>query len=237
MTRRIAALLIWSALLIGSAFAANDTRGMAPLAASFTRRYTGELDYKHKVRLTLTRNRNRLTGRYAYTRVGKPLVLQGSLTGPEFKLEEFDNGRRSGRFEGTYLTPTVLSGIWHSEDGKRMMDARLEEIPPKEKRPFTGSWSWENQGAQFSLDLIQRGNTVEGSYNATTTNARRVDADSAVSGTVRGNVANVRWISGYGNNHGTSRITRVGNSLRWQVLTDGVGGYYAPQRATLHRDK
>lgn len=230
------ALATVSVPTFSAAMPAGDPSETAPFATSFTRRYTGELDYKHKVQLTLTRKQNQLTGEYSYSRVGKPLALQGSMQRREVRLEEFDQGRRTGRFEGRFLTPTVLNGTWQSEDGKRTMDFRFAEVPPKEKRPFTGSWSWENQGAAFALELIQRGNTVEGAYTASTRNATRVDADSAIRGTIRGNVAKVRFVSGYGNNRGTARITRVGNKLRWEVLTEGVGGYYAPRRATLTHD-
>lgn len=233
-------LLALSAISITTwavAMPAGDPADTAPFATSFTRRYAGELDYKHKVQLTLTRNRNQLTGRYSYTRVGKPLSVQGSLKGREVRLEEFEKGKCTGQFEGRFATPTILTGTWQSEDGQRTMDFRLAEIPPKVARPFTGNWSWENQGAAFRLDLIQRGNTVEGAYTATTRNATRVDADSSIRGTVRGNTANVHFVSAYGGNRGTARITRVGSSLRWQVTSEGVGGYYAPRRATLRRDK
>lgn len=223
--------------LLPTMVAVAEPPGTAPLATTFTRRYAGEIDHQHKVRLTLSRNHNQLTGEYAYFRVGKSLALQGSLKGAEVRLEEFDNGRRTGSFEGRFVTPTVLSGTWQSENGKRMYDFRVQEVAPKPARGLTGNWSWVNQGATFELALIQRGNLVEGSYMAVTRNATRIDSDSAIQGPVRGNAANVKFVSGYGGNRGTARITRVGNSLRWVVLSEGVGGYYAPRRAILRRDR
>lgn len=220
----------------------------AALPRQFTRTYEGTIDNKHRIRVRLTRKGERLTGSYSYSKVGKPLQVQGTLDEEgNLSLDEFDAaGKRTGTFNGKYEEDKVIRGSWSAATGDRVLPFRVEEAaPPKRKSgdargPFSGSWSWEKGGAVFNLELRQVGNQLTGTYTAVTSGARRVDQDSPVKGEVQGRTARVTWTSGFSGGTGRSTLTLVGETLRWEVTQEPPAPnaeYWAPRSAVLKRDR
>lgn len=202
------------------------------------RSYTGRLDGRYPIRMVLTRKGDRLTGRYVYTRVGKPLELRGAMEGGSvLRLDEFDaGGKRTGRFEASYTAPTVVEGIWISGDGRRRFPFRLEEERSRARDLFSGTWYRESGGSTFSLRLVRRGSRLEGTYDAVTPGGTRLDVDSPITGQVRGETALLRWRSGYSGATGRATFRPRGEVAEWQVTAIESGReMYAPRRATLRR--
>jgi hypothetical protein len=224
-------------------FVGQGARGVG-LPSRFNRAYEGQIAGKLPVRLTLTKNGQQVTGSYVYTRVGKPLKLQGTIDGEgKFKLDEFDpGGQKTGGFEGTFTGPTRMEGSWSGPKTKEPLHFFAYEgfsKPTDATGPFTGSWGLggPEEGPGFTLDLYQRGNKLEGLYHAITRNASRLDTDSPVEGTVKGNRADVRWTSGYSGVKGAAVLTLNGRTLSWRIPHPPSGEYWAPEKATLHRNK
>ena len=215
-------------------------------APDFSRRYTGTLN-RYPIRMTLQRRGNRLTGSYTYLRNGVTLTLRGrithtplkeSLAGAEFELDEYDRpGRRSGSFQGQFTSTETLRGSWWKTERPGNRLSFHAESAAATGDPFDGSWSYAKGGYTFSLDLAQRGDTLNGSYCAVTVNATRVDCISPVTGTVTGNRARVSWISAYGGGSGTALLTRQGNRLTWTAQKRPDSEHFAPPQATLNRSR
>jgi hypothetical protein len=69
---------------------------------------------------------------------------------------------------------------------------------------FTGLWDASNGDvSDFSLDLVQTGNRIEGYHTSIADHSKRIDAversegTPSITGTVSGGVAHVRFQSGY----------------------------------------
>lgn len=231
-------------IAVAGGLATAAAAGWTKLPARFTRAYEGEIDGKLPVRLTLTKNGRRLTGSYVYTRIGRPLKLRGTINGEGvFTLDEFDAaGRKTGGFRGEFDGPTRLEGDWLGPDGggeKHFFAYESFQKPTDAGGPFTGSWSLggPEEGPGFTVELYQRGSRLEGLYHAITRNATRLDTDSAIVGTVRGNTATVRWTSGYSGVQGTAVLRLAGRRLHWRIPRPPQGEYWAPLKATLKRNR
>jgi hypothetical protein len=233
-------------LLLAAALAHSASAGWSHLARKFTRVYEGEIDGKHPVRLTLTRDGSSLTGTYVYTRVNRPLRLRGTIddTGA-FRLDEFDAaGKHTGRLQAEFDGPARLEGDWSKPggDGEPLHFFAYEAFrkPTDATGPFTGAGTMggPEEGPGFSLDLYQRGRRIEGFYHAITRNATRLDTDSVVAGTVTGQTAAVRWTSGYSGVSGKAALRLLrGGRLEWRITQAGQGEYWAPEKATLRKAK
>jgi hypothetical protein len=230
-------------LLAAGVLAQGAGAGWTRLPARLNRTYEGQVDGKLPVRLTLAKNGQQLTGAYVYTKVGKPLKLQGTVNGEgEFTLDEFDAaGQKTGGFKGEFTGPTRMEGSWSGPKTKEPLHFFAYEgftKPTDATGPFTGSWSMGGPevGPGFTLDLYQRGSHMEGLYHAITRNASRLDTDSPVEGTASGATATVRWTSGYSGVKGTALLRLSGRTLSWRIPHPPTGEYWAPDKATLHRN-
>jgi hypothetical protein len=72
--------------------------GVAP--SDETRVFRGSIDYKYKIEMRLVRAGDRLSGTYAYEKVGTNINLSGTIDGKgNFTLRESDNGgNQTGEF-------------------------------------------------------------------------------------------------------------------------------------------
>jgi hypothetical protein len=231
-------------IALAGVLAQGAAAGWTKLPSSFTRAYEGEIDGKLPVRLVLTKKGQQVTGSYVYTWVGKPLKLQGTINGEgAFTLEEFDPaGKKTGSFQGEFEAPTRLGGSWsgpNSAEPKHFYAYESFTQPTDANGPFTGSWSagGPKEGPGFTLDLYQRGKRLEGLYHAITRNASRLDTDSLVEGTVKGNTATVRWTSGYSGVRGTAVLRLAGTRLSWSIPKPPTGEYWAPLKARLRKNR
>ncbi len=105
--------------------------------------------------------------------------------------------------------------------------------------PFTGKWVFIEGDYTLVLTLAQARDRFWGFHAINTPAAQRgeegQDASTgspSVEGTIRGNVATVKWTSEKGS--GTARVTLRNGELEWQRLTQR-GRHNFPQRATLSR--
>lgn len=124
--------------------------------------------------------------------------------------------------------------------------ATVEKSEPRRETRFTGDWHSTTAGSSFHLWLIQDRSFVSGSHDIVTRQGSRIDApsrregedDTTITGKVTGkNVAVVTFQSARDeNSHGTARLRRVGDTLRWEVISPGQGDHLFPASATLRRN-
>ena len=109
---------------------------------------------------------------------------------------------------------------------------------------FTGSWDSPNGNvSDFSLDLVQTGNRIQGYHTAIAHRGKRIDAvlpsdgTPSITGTVSGGVAHVHFQSGYDeSSSGEAVLTLRGNKLEWKI-TKSSGIHYFPMSCVLRRQK
>jgi hypothetical protein len=95
-----------------------------PFPMQDEREFAGTINNTLKVRITLKRNGEVLTGSYSYERIGKSLRLNGKLYDEkEFSIDEFDErGTRTGNFTGKFVTPDWIEGYWEpAATGKKQL--------------------------------------------------------------------------------------------------------------------
>lgn len=91
-----------------------------PEGDEYTHTYTGTIDNKHRIEMTLTTDGGAYyRGEYFYTNKNVPIQLSGRLTDDNVHLvlEEYVGMEKTGKFDGT-LTDGGYSGIWSSADGE-----------------------------------------------------------------------------------------------------------------------
>lgn len=110
----------------------------------------------------------------------------------------------------------------------------------QEPAHFQGVWNMEDTGGlAFGLELYQDGETLSGHLCGMTTNASRIDCSLAgedeisITGSIRGNVAKVRFTSAYSGQVGMAKLTLQEDSLLWEITAYPNGEYYLPDQAVL----
>ncbi|MDB5034538.1 MAG: hypothetical protein JWQ98_1779 [Chlorobi bacterium] len=221
--------------------------------------YTGTIGNNIPIRMRLRRQGAKLGGTYQYVKVGKDLELSGTVS-PDGRIEmdEYHGGEMStGKFVGSFVGNTLIEGVWiegvRGEPKQLPFTLRLNK--PAGVADFTGSWTYENDGYVFSLDLGVRGDSVFGYHCAVTKNATRVDCNDlhddpsrseepptpSILGTIRGNIATVIFHSAYGVDSlgepvsGQATITLNGDAIDWKITGNADGDYYLAREAVLKR--
>jgi hypothetical protein len=96
-----------------------------PVFNQASREFVGTINQTLKVRLRLSRSGQSLTGSYIYERMGSfnlSLRLDGAMTSEnEFYLDEFEGDKKTGRFEGKFVSKDWLEGTWSSTSTKKQM--------------------------------------------------------------------------------------------------------------------
>ena len=107
---------------------------------------------------------------------------------------------------------------------------------------FEGKWTSVDENISLDLDLFQKGEDVEGYHCSVTKHAQRIDCrlesdglGFSVEGTVKGNIAEVTFLSTYCNEYGKVRIVKCGDYLFWEVTEFPEGEFYLPLTAILER--
>ena len=99
--------------------------GGAPQASQWSGPLTlrGEIAHGLNIEMQLVREGSRLSGSYAYERIGKDIQLQGTIaeTG-SLVLEEFVKGRKTGTFVGKFVSATRIDGKWSKPGSTRTRD-------------------------------------------------------------------------------------------------------------------
>jgi len=126
---------------------------------------------------------------------------------------------------------------WASQlEGKTFPD-----MAPQESR-FSGTWQGkDNNTSTLSLKLTQKGSKVIGTYCYITQGGNRIDcADEDkpnLLGSVKNNVATIRFDSNFGAVNGQATLTLEGSTLRWNMTRTPVNGeYYAPEHYNLIKE-
>jgi hypothetical protein len=101
---------------------ASQAGGTAP--SDKTRFFRGTIGDNYKIEMKLVRAGERLSGTYAYQKVGTDIELKGTIDGKgNFTLQEFDSrGGQTGVFKGTWSEPeteagAALQGNWSKTNG------------------------------------------------------------------------------------------------------------------------
>jgi len=98
---------------------------------SFTnKRFSGTINGRYKIEMTLSRQGSELQGQYFYEKYRQQITLKGTIDGQgNFTLNEYDQrnnqtGSFKGRFEPTQQ-PTQLSGTWTDVKGSKSLSFNL----------------------------------------------------------------------------------------------------------------
>jgi hypothetical protein len=110
----------------------------------FTKSYEGNINDTYRIKMTLTKNGNKLTGSYYYTSQNKPLKLSGTIDeyGSIYLNEYNNNGSITGVFDG-YLNNFSISGNWRKPDGSNEMPFYVQEIIPNQTNSVNGNYEYE----------------------------------------------------------------------------------------------
>lgn len=99
-----------------------------PAMADFTKSYSGTLNNKYKIEMTLNKTGNSISGNYKYSRKENSLKISGTIDNVgNFTINEFnDNGSMTGIFKGQ-LTDNKAFGQWSIPDGSKTMPFSIYE--------------------------------------------------------------------------------------------------------------
>ncbi len=117
---------------------------------------------------------------------------------------------------------------------------KLYPNPPAKN--FAGEWG-SHKGSDFGIHLHQNGNSVTGYHSGATKDASRTDTapdgegPPSITGTVKGDTANVEVHSAYSDAVLKVRLTLHDQSLEWKVTqVKRNGENYIPDKATLYNE-
>jgi hypothetical protein len=106
----------------GGAQSMSQAGGIVP--SDETRTFRGEIGDQNRIEMRLVRAGERLSGTYAYEKVGTNINLSGTIDAKgNFTLQESDaNGKQTGVFKGEWKEPeseagATLDGSWTKADG------------------------------------------------------------------------------------------------------------------------
>jgi hypothetical protein len=89
--------------------------------------FAGTLGDGLRVLMVMSRHEDRVYGSYAYTHVGQPIEISGTMDDAgNFTLNETADGEKTGVFVGRYDRPAgLLTGQWMTPDASRQLPFRL----------------------------------------------------------------------------------------------------------------
>ena len=116
----------------------------------------------------------------------------------------------------------------------------LTECPNQHPENITGNWQWKNNDTikDFSLNLKQNKNTLEGSYCGIFNSGKRIDCPNNDEKNIKGTFKNGKWeidyVSNYSSNKGKAVIIfdKEKNSIIWKDHTTNNGSL-CPEEAIL----
>lgn len=111
-----------------AADAASTAAPSANAPAKFDRRYAGTLGESAAVTMHLVRDGEKLSGTYAYVKIGAPIALAGTVgTDGRFTMQESVDGKVTGEFKGTLAADGTLAGTWAMPDGGKSLPFEFAE--------------------------------------------------------------------------------------------------------------
>jgi len=113
-------------------------------------------------------------------------------------------------------------------------------------RNFNGIWIYHRNGYTFTLELVERGDSLVGTHCAVTRNAARVDCGIeddytarpiSIRGALGKSTIHVRFQSFYSAATGEARLVHRGDRLVWSIVTGSVtdGEFFLPMNAVLRK--
>ena len=162
------------------------------LAWSFLKKYSGTIGDLPIV-LDITRTNEKLNGSYYYTKIGTPIVLEGSIkNNGAFEITEISNGNVTGFFEGIIPTKGGFSGTWKNAAKNKTLPLTLTEITDG-----FAQFSYEDREAK-NCKHADKELDMSGSENGCTTlkvhfltvNAASVETTSKINATLLANAGN-----------------------------------------------
>jgi hypothetical protein len=117
-----------------TAAAANAAGSSVP--TKFDRKYAGAVGENAKATMHLVRDGERVSGEYAYTRVGRSIGLGGTATGDgALTLQETVAGKSTGEFKGQIGSDGAFTGTWTNPGGDKKLPFRFDPsndavVPP-----------------------------------------------------------------------------------------------------------
>jgi len=107
---------------------------------------------------------------------------------------------------------------------------------------FEGKWTSVDENISLDLDLFQTGEEIEGYHCSVTKHAQRIDCrlesdgmGFSIEGVVKGNIAEVTFLSTYCNEYGKAKIVKCGDYLYWEVTEFPDREFYLPLTAILEK--
>ncbi|MBC8486534.1 MAG: hypothetical protein ISS16_03505 [Ignavibacteria bacterium] len=107
---------------------------------------------------------------------------------------------------------------------------------------FQGKWTSVDEDISLDLDLFQTGDELTGYHCSVTKHAQRIDCalesddmGYSIDGIVKGNQANVTFLSTYCMKYGKAKIVMHGDYLYWEVTEFPDGEFWLPLSAILKR--
>jgi len=100
--------------------------------------FRGEIAHGLKIEMKLLREGSKLSGSYYYERIGKDILVTGTIeeTG-SLVLEEFVRGQKTGVFTGKVVSNERIEGAWSKPDGIRSRDFFLASKSPIRSTPVS----------------------------------------------------------------------------------------------------
>jgi hypothetical protein len=109
---------------------------------------------------------------------------------------------------------------------------------------FAGKWTSVDEKTSLDLDLFQTGEEIEGYHCSVTKHAQRIDCclksdemGYSIEGVLRGNTAEVTFLSTYCMKYGKAKIVKHGDYLYWEVTEFPDGEFWLPLSAILEQVK
>lgn len=210
--------------------------------------FTGVIGMDLKVIMLLERRGDDLSGCYVYEKVGSNIDLSGKVNSRgEFELKEFiykTPWRKelrdvlTGVFKGRFASDNAIEGTWTKANGSTPLPFSLKQIDSVTVGQFQGEWEYKKQGIglSFSVHLNQKGLRLDGTYEAITANAARVDSDMPISGKLNGSTAQIEF-EAHDGRKGKATLFQYGKFLLWSHdYSVGVDSY-DPMQAILQKAK
>jgi hypothetical protein len=114
--------------------------------------------------------------------------------------------------------------------------------PNSDFADFQGKWTSVDEDISLDLDLFQTGDELTGYHCSVTKHAQRIDcfleSDNmgySIDGIVKGNQADVTFLSTYCMKYGKAKIVMHGDYLYWEVTEFPDGEFWLPLSAILKR--
>ncbi len=136
--------------------------------------FSGTINNRYPIRMTLNRRRATITGSYLYTKVGKSISLRGEMQsdGIVMLFETNDKGENTGVFRGAFENDRRFLGTWSEPDGSRKMPFEVESASGNAS--VGGSVMIEEKKA-----TLRRGARAKGDYKEASISFPLVKGESA----------------------------------------------------------